>query len=863
MATSVAQLLVAITADTKGLNAGLASATKSTSAFGATASALGTAAVVGIAAAGAAAVKLGYDFDKSFTRIAAISNTSAGAIEGMKDQVLTLAGETAQSPVELADALFFLASAGLDATQVMPALEASAKASAVGLGETADVANIVASALNAYSDSSLTASKATDVLVAAVREGRAEPDEFANALGRILPIASKVGVTFDQVAASMAALSNIGLDVNEGVTAMRGVLQALAAPGAQAANAMASVGLSAQDLLDAISEQGIVGALRMLDKAVKAQTTTDAEYNDTMRKIIPNVRALTGVFGLTVQEAEKVDAIFRKVLDSTGATGEAFRTTAESDAFRLQKALNDLVVIGTRIGSDILPILASALKFVADNAKLLGTAFLSWLIVTKGIPLVLTAVRVAAMGVATVFPVLSQAMINVGVAANIARIAVAALSAALTLGLSVGLLIIPGLIANFNISLEKMAKETGFTTDYLSDLDSQLALTNNWFTRVSFSGFLTMLNGTRDEVQKLTQSLGPLFMQLQDMGLSASQAEGFLRSFTANMREATDPAIAEVTERVKDQITLIDALGESLGQKEIDIGIFTDRMVMLGFSTAEATALADAALDRFGRSVDSTGKIVKNFANLTDEEFAKFKQDVVESLQVTAGQFESLKDAFDTTPRELQKQLNLAIQIARRSQRAIRTIFASNTLNTAQKEALAELPANMRDAWLQAGEAGRRQIARDAVTLKRANEQGAERAVSKVGDIINKAIPEKADPVEITVDAMTANRTISAVESRLRGIPDEDVVIHVKTEGSPSGFWVIDQLEARLHDVTEPSWEVPIRVSAPALDSLDGFGGAGMAGAGAAPGGGGNLAVVLDRRKFTETTDHDARYRGF
>ena len=351
------------------MKAAEAQTVSSTSRMAATASRLaaglqvaGTAGIAALGVIGAASVKMALDFDKSFTRIAAISNTSADAIDGMKESTLALAGETAQAPTELADALFFLSSAGLKAEEVMPALEASAKASAVGLGSTADVANIVASALNAYAGSGLTAAGATDVLVAAVREGRAEPEEFANALGRILPIASTVGVSFDQVAASMAALSNIGLDVNEGVTAMRGVLQAIAAPGSQAAEALGKLGLSSQQLLDVIAEDGIIGALRLLDEAAKSQTSTQAEYNDILRKVVPNVRSLTGVLGLTVQESSKVDAIFDAVKNSTGALADAFRTTSESEAFQMQKTMNDLTVAATELGGAILPSVVNAFQ---------------------------------------------------------------------------------------------------------------------------------------------------------------------------------------------------------------------------------------------------------------------------------------------------------------------------------------------------------------------------------------------------------------------------------------------------------------------------------------------------------------------
>src|SRR6185436_17342784 len=178
------------------------------------------------------------------------------------------------------------------------------------------------------------------------------------------------GVTFDQVAGSMAVLSNIGLDVNEAVTAMRGVMQAIAAPGTEAAEAMNQLGISSQDLLDVISEDGIIGALRLLDARAKANTKTTADYFAVLQNVVPNVRALTGVLGLTGQAAEKVNAVFEKVADSTGATDDAFRTTAQSSAFQIKKALNDIAISGQKIASDLLPVLAKMLGILADIADI-------------------------------------------------------------------------------------------------------------------------------------------------------------------------------------------------------------------------------------------------------------------------------------------------------------------------------------------------------------------------------------------------------------------------------------------------------------------------------------------------------------
>lgn len=359
MATNIGTLLVTVTSSTKPLVTGM------------------NLALVAVGAFVAASVKAAVEYDQAFTRIGAISNASAAEVAKWKDQVMSLSGETAQAPQELADALFFLASAGLDANQIMPALEASAKASAVGLGETADIAKITANALNAYAGSGLTAAQVTDTLVAAVREGSAEPEEFAQALGRILPIASAAGVSFDEVTASLAALSNIGLDVNEGTTAMRGLLQALVAPGNQAADALAEVGLSTEKLRSVIADKGVLVALAMLEKR------TDGNI-DTMRAIVPNIRALTGALGLTVQEAKKVSAIFDAVKDSSGSLEEAFGETQRSNAFKLAKAFNDIKIAGMQAAQDALPqlvgifgTLSKVAVVAAHNIEALGAAFIA------------------------------------------------------------------------------------------------------------------------------------------------------------------------------------------------------------------------------------------------------------------------------------------------------------------------------------------------------------------------------------------------------------------------------------------------------------------------------------------------------
>lgn len=381
----VSTLEVAITGDSSRLTAALTQGAASAKSFegsvGGVANTAKTAlSSIGIGAAAAGLAVSAFakksfdaatDFDRSFTQIAALTNTSADAIDGLKQHVLDLAGETAQAPTDLANAMYFLASAGLDSGQQMAALEASAKGAAVGLGDAGDLARITANALNVFADNGLQATDVIDTLVAAVREGSAEPDEFADALGRVLPIADKAGISFQQVAASLATMSNAGLDVNEGVTALRGTLQSLVSPTTQTQDALAGIGLTVDDVVASLKQNGLIATLRLLDSAARKNTESTGDYNIVMRELVPNVRALTGVFNLTGQQADKVDEIFRAVADSGGDLSKAFAITADSASFKLKKALNDLSITGQQIASDVLPAVASALKLAADNAKVL------------------------------------------------------------------------------------------------------------------------------------------------------------------------------------------------------------------------------------------------------------------------------------------------------------------------------------------------------------------------------------------------------------------------------------------------------------------------------------------------------------
>ena len=183
-------------------------------------------------------------FEKSMKKIESLVGLSSEAVQGFEEDVKRLSGQTAQAPKDLADAMFFITSAGIRGAAATETLEAAAKAAAVGLGETATIADLATSALNAYGEENLSATSATDVMVAAVREGKLEADELAGSMGRVLPLASAMGVNFNEVGAAFAALSRTGTNAAEAATQVRGILSSLLRPTKQAEEALTGMGLS-------------------------------------------------------------------------------------------------------------------------------------------------------------------------------------------------------------------------------------------------------------------------------------------------------------------------------------------------------------------------------------------------------------------------------------------------------------------------------------------------------------------------------------------------------------------------------------------------------------------------------------------
>jgi hypothetical protein len=202
-------------------------------------------------------------------------------------------------------------------------------------------------------------------MVAAVREGKLEASELAGSMGRVLPIASAMGVRFDEVGAAFAALSRTGTNAAEAATQVRGIMSSLLRPTKQAEEALTGMGLSSEGLRTQLREEGLLATLQTLSDKFAGNEAAAAS-------VFGNIRALSGVMDLMGENVATTEQIFASMTDTTGVLDKAFAVTSETAEFKFSQAMADMKTMLVDVGTAVLPIVLTLLEGVQTMVSAFG-----------------------------------------------------------------------------------------------------------------------------------------------------------------------------------------------------------------------------------------------------------------------------------------------------------------------------------------------------------------------------------------------------------------------------------------------------------------------------------------------------------
>ena len=206
---------------------------------------------------------------------------------------------------------------------------------------------LLTGALNAYGESSDMAGLRAAQFDKTIELGRLRMGELGTAMGRVQSIAHEVGLSMEELDASLIAITIGGVKANEAATQLRGVMTGLLKPSEGMKAAFREIGVDSGEA--AIATWGFKGTLDQLQKTTNGSASA-------MAGLFQNVRGLAGALRLVGAGAEKYNEAIEKLRQVDQATLlKKFEEFTSTDAEKLTKELNKLKNFWTaEFGGDLL-----------------------------------------------------------------------------------------------------------------------------------------------------------------------------------------------------------------------------------------------------------------------------------------------------------------------------------------------------------------------------------------------------------------------------------------------------------------------------------------------------------------------------
>jgi len=249
----------------------------------------------------------------------------------------------------------------IDRTNVMTAAMSLAK---VGVMDFQTAVTLITGTLNAYGMESGQANSVAMKFFETIRLGHVRGKELADTIGQVIPIASELGVSLNEVNAAMVALTIGGMNAHKSVTAMRGVMTAFLKPSEDMKKVVRSMGFGDPEQM--IAAKGFQGALQ----AIADQAD---HMGSQIAKSVRNVRALTAELRLTTEEgAKKYNEALQAMGQSTPKMlDQILKEFRSTDSERLTAQINALKTNLTQdFGAALTGALGKLMEFAGGSDKL-------------------------------------------------------------------------------------------------------------------------------------------------------------------------------------------------------------------------------------------------------------------------------------------------------------------------------------------------------------------------------------------------------------------------------------------------------------------------------------------------------------
>lgn len=320
-----------------------------------------------------ASTKVGMDFETSFAKASTLIDTTAVDMKSLRDQILSLSGETGLAATELNEGLYQALSAGVpitgDASDAIAFMNNNVKLAKAGFTDTETAIDTTTSVLNAYKMEVTEVDKVSEILIKTQNYGKTTIGELGATISKVTPTASAMGVQFEQVGAALASLTAQGVPTAQATTQLNVLIAELGKQGTQASKgleeAQKSAGMAPMSFTEMMNAgYNLADVLTLMD--------TEAKANDaTLLDMFGSIEAGKGALAIA-SDAEHFNNILLDMTDGAGKLDEAYEKVSDTTQERMTKAFNRLKNAGIQLFESLAPIVDKLSEGIAKFANWFG-----------------------------------------------------------------------------------------------------------------------------------------------------------------------------------------------------------------------------------------------------------------------------------------------------------------------------------------------------------------------------------------------------------------------------------------------------------------------------------------------------------
>lgn len=272
-------------------------------------------------------------------------------IAEMGDGIMDIAKKTGLATDDLSNGMYQIVSALGDSADATSQLEVAAKAAKAGGATTVDAINLLSAVTKGYGDTSGEAwSKASDLAFQTVKLGQTSFPELAASMGKVVPIASALNISQEELFGSFATLTGVTGSTAEVATQMKSVFSGLMTPSTALSEKIGELGYeSANAMLDQL---GLIGTLDKLSAAC-------GDDKQAVAKLFSSVEAQTAVLALAGSQTENWVQKTEAMAGAADATSNAFDRQTDNLQGKLDKMKQVFETFKIRVGNILIPIVTN------------------------------------------------------------------------------------------------------------------------------------------------------------------------------------------------------------------------------------------------------------------------------------------------------------------------------------------------------------------------------------------------------------------------------------------------------------------------------------------------------------------------